>query len=92
VVTPGNPFLTPATVGQPGLVLEKWEVLVVVSMADAATGIADMRSLSLRARRAVSTAGGRWLETSGPRRSQAETDRNVYVVNEVEFKFDPANL
>jgi hypothetical protein len=93
VVTPGDPFLTPATTGSLGLVLERWEVLVVVAMLDRAIGIGQMRDYSLRVRSAVSRAGGRWLSASGPRRTQSdEAKALVLSSNIVEFKFDPVNL
>lgn len=93
VVTPGDPFLEPATTGQMGLVLERWEILVVVAMIDKAAGIGQMRDHSLRIRSAVSRAGGRWLSASGPRRAQSEEAKAIVLsINTIEFKFDPVNL
>lgn len=87
VVTPGDPFLTPNTVGQLGLVVERWEVLVVVSMTDKSVGINQIREISHRVRNSISRAGGRWLFASGPRRPQGQDGSSqILCINTVEFK------
>jgi hypothetical protein len=89
VVAPSDPFLEPSTIA-PGFVEEQWDVLAVVSWAEQAPGLDQMRNLSLRVRRAVSGAGGSWRGSSGPRRMATETSSLVFSVNTVVIKYDPA--
>jgi hypothetical protein len=85
VVTPGDPFLSPATHG--ALVLEAWEVLVVVAVKEVSVGVEQMGDLSRRVRRAAGSVGALWEETSGPRVPAATDSRGfVFVINRVSFK------
>jgi hypothetical protein len=88
IVSPGDPFLAPAT---HGTILETWDVLVAVGFKDTASAVADMRSLSLRVRDVVLRHGALWRITSGPRRGADESKQVVIAVSEVAFKYPPPN-
>lgn len=90
VVTPGDPYLDPGT---HGTVVERWDVLVVVSTIDSASGIKQMRDLSLRVRKAVTGVGALWRRASGPRLPSGteQVKGLVLSVNQIEFRFDPGS-
>lgn len=93
VVAPGDPFLESSTTGATGMVMERWDILTAVSVAEPGPGIDKMRDLSLRVRRAVSSVGGVWRNASGARRLQgaAENEPTVVSVNTVTFLYNAAN-
>jgi hypothetical protein len=84
VVTPGDPFLLPATHG--AMVTESWEVLVVVGVKELSVGVSQMGELSRRVRRAAGSVGALWRETSGPRLPATEPRGHVFVINRLEFR------
>jgi hypothetical protein len=87
VVAPGDPFLSPGTYGA---ITEVWDILVVVSFRDKAAGLVQMRDLSLRVRRVVSSVGARWVSASGPRVRQEEQNKDFVIsVNRIEFHHLP---
>jgi hypothetical protein len=88
VVTPGDPFLEPETLG---LIRENWDILVVVAMKDKGLGIEQLRDISLRVRRATIGAGAVWRRASGPRKPQGEDAKALVLsVNEIDFKTTPS--
>lgn len=90
MVAPADPFLQPGT---HGTVTEAWDVLAVVSFKDKAAGLIQMRELSLRIRRVVSSVGARWVSASGPRVRQEEQNKDyVMSVNRIEFHHTPSEL
>ena len=87
IVTPGDPFIAPNSVG---VVEEVWDVLVAVSVKEPAPGIEQMRDLSLRVRRVVTSHGATWRQASAPRRVSHEKAQTVVSLNTVAFKYvDP---
>lgn len=88
-VAPGEPFLEPSTTS--GIVLERWDILTAVSVAEPAPGIDLMRNLSLRVRKVVLGVGGVWRNASGARRLAAMGDQTliVFSLNSVTFQYDP---
>lgn len=93
VVAPGDPFLEPSTTGTGGMVLERWDILTAVSVAEPGPGIDLMRNLSLRVRNVVSSVGGVWRNASGARRLQGtgENTTTVVSVNEITFQYNANN-
>ena len=88
VVSPGDPFLIPAT---HGMVEERWDVLVAVAMKDGGSGILQMRDLSLRVLRATVSVGGIWREASGPRRL-TDDRQSVVSSNTISFRYQPPTI
>lgn len=93
VVAPGDPFIEPSAIGGgsgDGLVVERWDILAVVSISSPKEGIDTMRNLSLRVRRAVGKNGAVWAQASGTRRLANDNSLNVFSLNTVSFIYDPA--
>lgn len=92
VVAPGDPFQEPYVGGgiAGGGVLERWDILTVVSWSEQKPGLDLMRDLSLRVRRAVLGTGAAWRGASSPRRLATQQSNVVFSVNTVEFAYDPA--
>lgn len=93
VVAPGDPFIEPSAIGGgsgDGLVVERWDILCVVSIAEPGEGIKTMRNLSLRVRRAVGKNGAVWAQASGARRIASDNSNTVFSLNTVSFIYDPA--
>lgn len=89
IVTPGDPHLEPGQFA--GIIRERWSVLVVVSMADKASGLDEMRRNSLRVRRACGTVGATWEKASGPLVPEGESaSQLVLSTNDLYFRY-PAN-
>ncbi len=89
IVIPGDPFLEPET---QGLVRERWDVWVAASLKSPDRGAADMRSISLRTKRAAHSVGAIWRNASGPRRLAATQDQQIVSVNRIEFKYLPEEV
>lgn len=89
IVTPGDPFLEPAT---QGLIQEHWEILVCMNRTANDRGVSAYRNVSLAVVGAVQSVGAVWEETSGPRLVDGEDTSYVLVVNRVRFKYAPADL
>jgi len=87
IVSPGDPFLEPAT---HGLIAQYWDLVVVVSNTDRAVGVRQLRDISLRVRAAAVSVGAEWLATSGPRTVPSDDQRNLIVaINTIRFKTRP---
>ena len=90
IVSPSDPYLEPWT---HGMIQEHWDVLVAVSLKDKATGLAQMRDLSLRVHRVANSVGAIWRSASGPRRLLDEQGRaSVISSNLVSFQYPPPVL
>ncbi len=89
IVTPGDPFLTPAT---HGLIEERWDVLVAMNRTSPDRGVAGFRELSMAVMSAAHSIGAIWEETSGPRTVGDGDSSYVLVVNKVRLKYAPADL
>jgi hypothetical protein len=88
VVSPGDPFITNDTFG---MIRETWDVLVAVSMKDRGNAVRQLRDLSLRVRRVISSVGGIWDSATGPKRLGDEDAKGMVIsVNRVEFSYDPS--
>ena len=85
-------YLEPATTGgvASGLILERWNILVVVNISDPGEGLRMMRDLSLRVRKAIMNTGAVWRNASGARQSATDNSNVVFSVNSIDFKYDPA--
>jgi hypothetical protein len=94
VVTPGDPFIEPRDAAG-NLVRENWNVLVCVSLKESATGIEQMRELSLRVKKVSRAVGAVWLGASGPRRLASEatgSPTQVLSVNDIHFRYDSTSI
>ena len=89
IVSPGDPFLEPAT---QGLIQEHWEILVCMNRTASDRGVSAYRNVSLAVAAAVQSVGAVWEETSGPRLVENEDTSYVLVINRVRFKYAPADL
>lgn len=91
VVHPAADYIEPETLGGAGgLVRERWNILCVVNVSEAKPGLDLMRNLSLRVRKALLGTGAVWRGSSGPQRLASDNSNLVFSVNEIDFKYDPA--
>lgn len=87
IVAPGDPFIEPGTMT---LMNENWDVLVAVSLKDAQGGIAQMRNLSLRVRKAAISVGAHWIQASGPRTlPNNQNTSQVVSINSIRLAYEP---
>lgn len=86
IVAPANPFLENTT---HGLILEAWDVLVVVSWKEKEAGLKQMRDLSLRVRKAVTGVGAVWTGASGPATSGEVVQGQIMSINGVRLRYNP---
>jgi hypothetical protein len=88
-VVPGDPFLEPDS---QGVVRERWDVWVAVSLKSADRGAAEMRDLTHRVVRTVHSLGAVWRSSSGPRRLADPNTQQIVSVSRVDFKYQPPQL
>lgn len=88
VVVPADPFLENETFGE---IRESWDILAVVSFKDKASGVDQMRELSLRIRNVVARNGGYW-QSATPRSPIGDDQSKVISVNSIYFKYPTTEI
>ena len=86
VVAPGDPFLVPGTHGG---VVETWRILVAVSISEPRMALDQIRTLSLRARKAAHSVGAVWRDSGAPGQTASNTS-TVVSVTEIAFRYPPS--
>lgn len=88
-VRPGTPFIEVTT---HGLVRETWDVLVLVNSNQPDKGVAALRKLSLRIRRAAHSVGAIWDGAADVGQFQDESNTKIALANIVRFRYTPDPL
>lgn len=86
IVAPGDPFLVPGTHGG---VTETWRVMVAVSIAEPRMALDQIRTLSLRCRKAAHSVGAVWRDSGAPSPT-APNSSTVISITEIAFRYPPS--